>query len=128
VDKAAQQATGAALRHRAGDAVSAPGIGEQQRAGRAFGWAAANGVTRLRSHIDWFDDRPPLAWTPGIGEQAQRHQRHPFQRDAGRYHASQFRPGQRRALKPCIRIASTGRRRTFNSVPAGLSAGRPPTA
>ncbi|MET3814643.1 cytosine deaminase [Pantoea sp. UYEF8] len=39
----------------------------QQRAGRAFGWAAANGVTRLRSHIDWFDDRPPLAWTELAG-------------------------------------------------------------
>lgn len=34
----------------------------RQRAGKGMAWAAANGVTRLRSHIDWFDEAPPLAW------------------------------------------------------------------
>ena len=35
----------------------------QQRARRGMAWAAANGVTRLRTHIDWIDITPPLAWT-----------------------------------------------------------------
>lgn len=39
----------------------------QQRARKAIAWAAANGVTRLRSHIDWFDDSTPLAWTELAG-------------------------------------------------------------
>jgi len=34
-----------------------------QRARQGMAWAAANGVTRLRTHIDWFDATPPLAWT-----------------------------------------------------------------
>ncbi|AYA06705.1 cytosine deaminase [Rahnella aquatilis] len=34
----------------------------RQRAGKALTWAAANGVTRLRTHIDWFDVVPPQAW------------------------------------------------------------------
>ncbi|WP_037431282.1 amidohydrolase family protein [Serratia plymuthica] len=34
-----------------------------QRARQGMAWAAANGVTRLRTHIDWFDVTPPLAWT-----------------------------------------------------------------
>lgn len=33
-----------------------------QRAKQAMAWAAANGVTHLRTHIDWFDVTPPLAW------------------------------------------------------------------
>ena len=33
-----------------------------QRAKQALAWAAANGVTHLRTHIDWFDIIPPLAW------------------------------------------------------------------
>lgn len=42
----------------------------QQRARQAMAWAAANGVTRMRTHIDWFDATPPLAWTE-LGEQMQ---------------------------------------------------------
>ncbi len=34
----------------------------RQRARKGLAWAAANGVTRLRTHIDWFDVAPPLAW------------------------------------------------------------------
>lgn len=34
----------------------------RQRARKALAWAAANGVVRLRTHIDWFDVVPPLAW------------------------------------------------------------------
>lgn len=39
----------------------------RQRARKGLAWAAANGVTRLRTHIDWFDVAPPLAW-PELGE------------------------------------------------------------
>lgn len=35
----------------------------RQRARKGLTWAAANGVTRLRTHIDWFDVVPPLAWS-----------------------------------------------------------------
>lgn len=34
----------------------------RQRAAQALAWAAANGVTHLRTHIDWFELTPPLAW------------------------------------------------------------------
>lgn len=34
----------------------------RQRAARGMKWAAANGVTHMRTHIDWFDEVPPLAW------------------------------------------------------------------
>nr|WP_129955566.1 cytosine deaminase [Rahnella sp. RFA10(1/100)] len=34
----------------------------RRRAGKGLAWAAANGVTRLRTHIDWFEVVPPLAW------------------------------------------------------------------
>jgi cytosine deaminase len=34
----------------------------RQRAAKGMAWAAANGVTHLRTHIDWFDVVPPLAW------------------------------------------------------------------
>lgn len=33
-----------------------------QRAQKGLAWAAANGVTHLRTHIDWTDPTPPLAW------------------------------------------------------------------
>lgn len=33
-----------------------------QRAAQALAWAAANGVTHLRTHIDWFELTPPVAW------------------------------------------------------------------
>ncbi|RJF56092.1 cytosine deaminase [Serratia inhibens] len=33
-----------------------------QRAKQGLAWAAANGVTHLRTHIDWFDPTPPAAW------------------------------------------------------------------
>ncbi|MFS2222813.1 amidohydrolase family protein [Pantoea sp. B65] len=33
-----------------------------QRAARGLARAAANGVTHLRTHIDWFAPTPPLAW------------------------------------------------------------------
>ncbi|PKE29071.1 cytosine deaminase [Rahnella sp. AA] len=33
-----------------------------QRAKQGLIWAAANGVTHLRTHIDWFDIIPPVAW------------------------------------------------------------------
>jgi cytosine deaminase len=35
----------------------------RQRARKGLNRAAANGVTRLRTHIDWFDVTPPLAWS-----------------------------------------------------------------
>ncbi|MHA6311863.1 cytosine deaminase [Pantoea sp. USHLN298] len=35
----------------------------QQRARKAIALATANGVTRLRTHLDWFDATAPLAWT-----------------------------------------------------------------
>lgn len=34
-----------------------------QRAAQGLAWAAANGVTQLRTHIDWFELTPPLAWS-----------------------------------------------------------------
>ncbi|EIC83291.1 amidohydrolase family protein [Serratia sp. M24T3] len=34
----------------------------RQRAAKGVTWAAANGVTHLRTHIDWFAATPPLAW------------------------------------------------------------------
>jgi cytosine deaminase len=34
----------------------------RQRAAKGMAWASANGVTHLRTHIDWFDMVPPLAW------------------------------------------------------------------
>lgn len=34
----------------------------RQRARKGLDLAAANGVTRLRTHIDWFEGTPPLAW------------------------------------------------------------------
>ncbi|UHM93182.1 amidohydrolase family protein [Rahnella victoriana] len=34
----------------------------RQRAAKGMAWASANGVTHLRTHIDWFDVVPPLAW------------------------------------------------------------------
>ncbi|ORJ26520.1 amidohydrolase family protein [Rouxiella badensis] len=34
----------------------------RQRALRGLTWAAAHGVTHLRTHIDWFDPTPPVAW------------------------------------------------------------------
>ncbi len=33
-----------------------------QRAAKGLAWAAANGVTHLRTHIDWPDATPPVAW------------------------------------------------------------------
>lgn len=33
-----------------------------QRAKQGLTWAAAHGVTHLRTHIDWFDILPPMAW------------------------------------------------------------------
>jgi len=33
-----------------------------QRASKGLAWAAANGVTHLRTHVDWYDVAPPLAW------------------------------------------------------------------
>lgn len=33
-----------------------------QRASRGLAWAAAHGVTHLRTHIDWFTAAPPAAW------------------------------------------------------------------
>lgn len=33
-----------------------------QRASKGLTWAAANGVTHLRTHIDWYEVTPPLAW------------------------------------------------------------------
>ncbi|NWK87369.1 amidohydrolase family protein [Raoultella terrigena] len=33
-----------------------------QRAKQGLKWAAAHGVTHLRTHIDWFDILPPMAW------------------------------------------------------------------
>ena len=41
------------------------------RAGQAMAWAAANGVTRMRTHIDWCDAVPPLAWDV-LGETEQK--------------------------------------------------------
>lgn len=35
----------------------------RQRAGSGMAWAAAHGVTHLRTHIDWYDATPPLAWS-----------------------------------------------------------------
>lgn len=34
----------------------------QQRGKRGLAWAAAHGVTHLRTHIDWFTATPPVAW------------------------------------------------------------------
>ncbi|MGB9096767.1 amidohydrolase family protein [Erwinia sp.] len=33
-----------------------------RRAAQGLAWAAANGVTLLRTHIDWFELTPPVAW------------------------------------------------------------------
>lgn len=33
-----------------------------QRAAKGLAWAAANGVSHLRTHIDWFATTPPDAW------------------------------------------------------------------
>lgn len=33
-----------------------------QRAAQGLAWAASHGVSLLRSHIDWFEPTPPLAW------------------------------------------------------------------